>query len=38
MWDNELKIAREAAVKAGAAIMEIYEGDEGSTRVRITPK
>ena len=28
MWDNELKIAREAAVKAGAAIMEIYEGDD----------
>ena len=28
MWDDELKIAREAAVKAGAAIMEIYEGDD----------
>lgn len=26
MWDNELRVAREAAVKAGAAIMEIYEG------------
>ena len=27
MWDDELKIAREAAVKAGAAIMETYDWD-----------
>ena len=26
MWDNELRIAKETAVKAGRAIMEIYEG------------
>ena len=26
MWDNELRIAKEAAVKAGVAIMDIYEG------------
>lgn len=29
MWDKELKIAKEAAIKAGKAILEIYQNKQG---------